>query len=355
MAREEGLQRCLTREAPYGNLRGSPMNINLNSQYAVLRSSALDLNQVAKVKSESLTLLSTGSRTSDPASSGARAGAALRLRNAGLRLSAVETGIMNALSYLETQAGVYRQMSSVMGRMSELLSNMRDVSETEDEVENYFEEFSELRKELSSYRMAQFNGRNLMHYLSGASAAQETLPVALSEDGGVTLNITQGNAAAPQGNSDAPVGYFNTLLGLITSDSVPGTEDGLYDDLNEISYLLDETDWGQNGFDKLTQELVQLLSVNQSEQSQLRLNLDRVRERMLGVEAANSLVEDVDVAEELVVLSKAEMQLNGAVATKTQSNVLADSALKLLTNQSFSSPLIREARLAPASASAMFS
>jgi flagellin-like hook-associated protein FlgL len=97
------------------------------------------------------------------------------------------------------------------------------------------------------------------------------------------------------------------------------------------------------------QDISQRMAVNQTEQSQLRLNLDRIRERMLGTDAATSRVADVDVAQELTVLARTDMQFRGAIATKTQSNVLSDSVLQILSNQDFSSPLIQEARLAAAS------
>jgi hypothetical protein len=62
----------------------------------------------------------------------------------------------------------------------------------------------------------------------------------------------------------------------------------------------------------------------------------------------------VDVAHELASMARTDIQLRSAIATKTQSNVLADSALKILSNQDFASPLIQEARLAKASALSMF-
>jgi hypothetical protein len=90
------------------------------------------------------------------------------------------------------------------------------------------------------------------------------------------------------------------------------------------------------------------MAQNQSEQGQLRFNLDKLRERILVTDSTLSRVSDVDVASELTTLARSDMQLRGAVATKTQSNVFADSALKLLSNQDFSTPLIQEARLSPA-------
>ncbi len=319
------------------------MNINLNNQYAVLRSSAYDINQVAKTQSKLITQIAAGSQTVDPTSAGVQAGSVLKLRNSGLRLRSIETGVVNAMSFLETRAGVFRQMAEVVGRMSQLGSQMVDPSKNAEDVQNYFEEFSKLQDELSSYRTAQFNGKNLMNYLSegtqGSGTATEMLPVALSQEADKTLNITQSDVRTPGGP-------FNDLLGEITTDTTPN-RDPVADYTR--SQLVDETLWGQKGFDNFMQDISRRMAVNQTEQSQLRLNLDRIRERMLGTDAATSRVADVDVAQELTVLARTDMQFRGAIATKTQSNVLADSALQILSNQDFSSPLIQEARLATAS------
>lgn len=320
------------------------MNINLNNQYAVLKSTAYDLNQVAKTKSKSVVQLAAGSQTVDPTSAGVEAGSVLKLRNSGLRLRALETGVVNALSFLETQAGVFQRMSDVVGRMSQLATQMRDPSKSSEDADNYFQEVSKLQDELSSYRMSQFNGRNLVNYLSGNGTTQgtppETLSVALSPEADNILNITQSDVTTPGGLFISLLGPIN---GLSTPDRIP------VEGIDNADDLLSEVQWGQKGFDLLIQDIAQRMAVNQTEQSQLRLNLDRIRERMLGTEAATSRVADVDVAKELAVLTRTDMQFRGAIATKTQSNVLADSALQILSNQDFSSPFIREARLSAAS------
>jgi flagellin-like hook-associated protein FlgL len=329
------------------------MNINLNNQYAVLRSSAYDLNQVAKTQSKIITQIAAGSQTVDPTSAGVQSGSVLKLRNSGLRLRSIETGVVSALSFLEAQAGVFQQMSDVVSRMSQLTTKMRDPSKNAEDLENYFAEVSELRDELSSYRMAQFNGRNLMNYLNGSGSTQgtvaETLSVSLNEDASSTLNVTQSDVSTQSGP-------FNFLLGQITPETTPNTDKSGAADVvfpltvaETIADFISDTLWGQAGFDLITQDIAQRMAVNQTEQSQLRLNLDRIRERMLGTDAATSRVADVDVAQELTLLARTDIQFRGAIATKTQSNVLADSALQILSNQDFSSPLIQEARLAAAS------
>ncbi len=355
----------MTQWEPQSSVIRTPMNISLNNQYATLRSSAYDLNKATAIQSKSIAKLAAGTLAADPTQAGERVGSVIKLRNSGLRLRALETGVVNALSFLEAQTGVFQQMSSVVNRMSQLAIQMRDPSKSSADLENYFEEISELREELSSYRMAKFNGRNLMNYLNGDALTQtegtspETLAVELSENGDSTLDVTQSDLSTPSGP-------FNTLLGQITTATAPNTERtgyadaaaypddaGIPDVAAAIAALIDEGQWGQKGFDLLIQDIAQRMAVNQTEQSQLRLNLDRIRDRMLGSDVAASRVSDLDVAQELVVLSRSDIQLRGAIATKTQSNVLADSALKILSDQDFASPLIQEARLAPASTSSM--
>lgn len=347
------------------------MSISLNDQYVVLRASAFDLNQVAKAKSRRIDKLAAGSEVVDPTSAGVEAGSVLKLRNSGLRLRALETGVINAISFLETQSSMFQQMSSVVSRLGELNVLMRDSIRSaskvqdlinssydpvayqtfrdSDEVKNdgefqsffaYSEEALTLMEELSSYRTAQFNGQDLMNHLYVSNSGQlvsavNTLSVALSEDGKSSAAITLVESTLSQ--------TLNNLLGRITDSTSPKADNSGF--VSNAGNLIDPGNWGQKGFDLLTQDLAQRIALNLSEQSALRLNLDRIRDRMLGTEAATSRVADADVAQELSALARNDMQFRGAIATKTQSNVLADSALMILSNQDFSSPLIREARM----------
>lgn len=351
------------------------MSISLNDQYVFLRASAFDINQVAKAKSRRIDKLAAGSEVVDPTSAGVEAGSVLKLRNSGLRLRAIESGVINAISFLETQSSMFQQMSSVVSRLSELTVLMRDSIKSSqkfqklvnelanespdsvtyqafkdsDEVKNdgefqsffaYSEEALALMEELSSYRTAQFNGRDLMNHLYISNSAElvskeNTLAVSLSEDGKNSATVTLVESALSQ--------TLNNLLGRITESTYPKGDNNKF--VFNSADLTDPSNWGQKGFDLLIQDLSQRIAMNLSEQSSLRLNLDRIRERMLGTEAATSRVADVDVAQELSALARNDMQFQGAIATKTQSNVLADSALMILSNQDFSSPLIREARM----------
>jgi flagellin len=308
------------------------MNVNLNTQYAVLRSSSNDLDRLLRVQAKSVSQLTTGSQAAS-ADSPEASGSAVKLRNAGLRLRAVESGIAGAISYLEAQSDVFQSMASVLERISELASRIKDATKSADDKNAYYAEFLELREELSSYRTAQFNGRNLMDYISGAE--REVLSVASSEDGVGSVNITQSDIDA--------FDSVNTLIGSITAETAPYPVESWF--MTGYEDFENEGNLGQTGVQNAIRDLSNLMVVNQSEQTQLRLNLDRVREKIVSTEAAVSRVSDVDVAGELSVLARTDMQLRGAIATKTQSNVFADSALKLLSGQDFSTPLIQEARM----------
>jgi flagellin-like hook-associated protein FlgL len=340
------------------------MNVNLNTQYAALRSSANDLERLSRARVSSVTQLATGSQLPDSTSIDSQSSSIAVLRNTGLRLRAVESGIVNAISYLEMQASVVQNMTRLTSRMSELTSRMVDPSKSPDDRKNYLVEFVALRKEFSMYRTAQFNGRNLFNYLdgdpngvaSGDGTDPEELVVAVDENGNSSVKVTQGEF---RDQEVAPYGLYTYFLGRITTATSPYADEfDVAEDGTIIPLALeDPTDpemaWGQEGFQVVLEDLASRLALNQSEQNQLRLNLDKLRERMLVTESALSRVADVDVAAELTTLAKSDMQLRGAVATKTQSNVFADSALKLLSNQDFGTPLIQEARLSPAWAASL--
>jgi flagellin-like hook-associated protein FlgL len=267
----------------------------------------------------------------------------------------MEAGVVNAISFLEAQSSVFQRMSDAVVRMNQLMSQMSDSTKSDTERGNYFKEIQQLKAEMSSYRSAQFNGKNLLNYETGSTA--ETLTVAFGEDGLDSAGISQSDllrtsediragALANQGSYS----YFTQLLGQIPVVQNLPEDDGL--GVTETS-VGDENDWGQVGFDRLIQDIADRVAVNSSEQASLRLGLDRIRERMRSVDDAANRVDSVDVAQELSALTQNDMRLQGALASKTQSNVLADSALKLLFNADFPSPLIQEARLSAPSAAAL--
>lgn len=315
------------------------MNVNLNTQYAALRSSANDLDRLARVQASSVTQLATGSRLPDPTALDSQPSSVVTLRNSGLRLRSVESGIVNAISFLETQASVFQNMAKLTNRMSELASQMVDPSKNAEDKQNYLKEFTSLQDEFSLYRTAQFNGTNLFVYLSGDTKV--SYDVAVGDNGGSTVAVSKSSFR----NADQGISYVD-FLGDITTETAPYSNGFGIPDPTDPS-----NGWGQGGqegFSLILQDLASRMAQNQSEQGQLRLNLDKLRERILVTDSTLSRVSDVDVASELTTLARSDMQLRGAVATKTQSNVFADSALKLLSNQDFSTPLIQEARLSPA-------
>lgn len=322
------------------------MNVNLNAQYSVLRTSANDVNRSVRMRSESVAQLASGPEAAVAAPADPKANSVLVLRNAGLRLRSVETGITNAISYLETQADVFRKMSTVGIRMSELASKMVDVTKDSNDLEADKLEFISLQAEFSSYRTAKFNGRNLFNFLDDdydngtVGTDPEDLAVRVNEEGNSSVRVTQSDFR----NTSEPFSY---LLGKITEATMPNADKtGIFgSEGSTVEELVDEAQFGQTGFRFVVEGLARRLASNQAEQSQLRLNLEKVREKILGTDMAVSRVTDVDVASELSVLAKTDMQLRGSIAARTQSNVFADSALKLLSNGDFSSPLIREARL----------
>ena len=110
---------------------------------------------------KSLTKLSSGSRITAPADDAGGLAVAMKLKASINRLSAAESNIQNAISFLEVQDGVLDSVSKILDRMSELKSLSRDVMKNVNDQATYNNEFKDLQIQLFEMAGTTFNGVSL--------------------------------------------------------------------------------------------------------------------------------------------------------------------------------------------------
>jgi flagellin len=155
---------------------------------------------------------------------------------------------------------------------------------------NYQVEFAALQSQLSSLTSEKFNGVDLF-------AAAGTLTVATSEDGAQSFDITQANLA---GNVSAVTGA--ATLAALTITNVTGA-------LENVA-----TSRAQNG----------------AESSRLNFAGDLLVNNRTNLEAANSRIIDVDVAQESTQLARYSILVQSGTAMLAQANASSQVALRLL-------------------------
>jgi len=269
------------------------MSVVINTNH----SATLAANNLAasnELLSKSLNRLSSGSKIVNPSDDAGGLAVSMKLSAAAKRSGAAIANIGNSVSFLQTQDGVLKVAGKVLDRISELKTLYADPTKNANDQANYDAEFTALQSQLTSLTSEKFNGVSLF----GASG----LSTQVSEDGTQTVAISGKNLA----NASSGVG-------TLTASSVT--------DLGDVT-LTNITDAIQN--------VATFRAKNGAEQSRLGFASEVLTINKANIEAANSRITDVDVAEESTQLARFNILVQAGTAQLAQANQSSQIALRLL-------------------------
>jgi len=262
------------------------INTNTSASY-----SAANLTRSSDLLQKSLARLSSGSRISTPSDDAGGLAVSMKLSASLKRTDAQAANVSNAISFLQTASGSLKSAASVLDRMSELGTLASDVTKSSEDISNYSTEYTNLYEELKKLTADKFNGINLF------AAADSSLTVYLSEDGGQNMSITQSALSS-------------VFASITTLDTVTGAS--------------------ASAASAAIQSLATMMAKNGAESSRLQFALDSLSTQKVNVEAANSRIFDVDVAAETTRLARANILVQSGAAMLAQANAASQIALKLL-------------------------
>jgi flagellin len=265
--------------------------INTNFAATVASNNLASSNQALQ---KSLNRLSSGSKIVNPADDAGGLAVSMKLSAAATRSGAAITNLANSVSFLQAQDGVLKVTGKVLERIGELKTLYADPTKNADDLANYDAEFVQLQAQLTSLTGEEFNSVKLFD--TGG------LVVPVSENAQNTVAIT-GKAL-----SDSSSG-----IGALTDSGVGS--------LNDIE-LSDITDAIQN--------VATMRANNGAEQSRLNFAAEVLTVNKANLEAANSRIVDVDVAEESTRLARWNVLVQSGTAMLSQANQSSQIALKLL-------------------------
>jgi flagellin len=263
------------------------ISINTNSASTA---AAYNLANTNANLQKSLSRLSSGSRIVNSVDDAGGLAVSMKLSAAIRRTDATSANVGNALSFLQTQDGVLKVADKILGRMSELATLALDVTKTTDDIELYQTEYDELALQLQSMTSEAFNQTNLF--------GGTTIGVNTSENAGQTVTI---NAADLDGEVFGEVDGLDLTNGL-TLTTITGA----------------------------IENLATLRAQNGAEQSRLTFAADMLALNKQNLEAANSRIVDVDVAQESSQLARFNILQQAGTAMLAQANQSTQSVLRLL-------------------------
>ncbi len=269
------------------------MSVVINTNYAATVASN-NLAASNNMLQRSLNRLSSGSKIVNPSDDAGGLAVSMKLSAAAKRSAATNSNIGNTVSYLQAQDGVLKVTGKVLDRMSELKTLYSDPTKNSDDLANYDAEFTELQDELSSLADETFNGIGLF----GSSG----LTVNVSEDAGQSVSLSAKDLEDTAGS-----------ISTIVSTSTASLADI---DLSDITDAI--------------QDVATFRATNGAEQSRLGFASEVLTVNKANIEAANSRITDVDVAEESTQLARWNILVQSGTAMLSQANQSAQVALRLI-------------------------
>lgn len=297
------------------------MVINTNSNAVEAASS---LQRSSMQLSRSLARLSSGSKIINPSDDAAGLAVSEKLEAQNSRIRAAKVNSQNAVSLVQTADGFLQTVSKVLNRMSELSMMAKDVTKNSSDVALYGSEFDQLKSQL---RDIVGNGPS--------SSTENTSPWPMS-------------GAEPSGtfNGISLFGYrgnLNAVIGASGDQTMPITPVNLREAGEALSDLLwdNATDGGQADVNVDSADAIGTLTDAIQQVAEERANLGAMQSRLEVVDAqlqvqsenlqaANSRIRDVDVAEESTRLAKYNILVQSGTSMLAQANTLPETVLRLL-------------------------
>jgi len=283
------------------------MSVVINTNSAAT-SAAYNLSNTNVNLQRSLNRLSSGSRINSSFDDAGGLAVSMKMSASIRRTDATLANVNNSLSFLQTQDGVLKTADKILNRMSELATLAQDVTKSSSDLSLYNTELSQLKGQLNLMVGEEFNGISLFN--SGASGGLDvasTLTVVTSHDGDQTVGITQ-----------VDLEFISTTVGTASGGGMN----------------ISSTTGAQAAVDTIQdaiQNLATLRANNGAEQSRLTFAADMLAVNKTNLEAANSRILDVDVADESTKLARFSILQQAGTAMLAQANQATQSILRLIS------------------------
>ena len=272
---------------------------------------------------KSMEKLSSGSRINRAADDAAGLSISEKMRSQIRGLTQATRNAQDGVSFIQTAEGALNEVSDMLTRMKELATQVNNGTYSTDDQNNIGSELGALGKAIQGiYANTKFNGKQVFGEIktaAGGTLAQKAVAdgdsadwaataseITYGEDGGQSVSIASYN---PTGSA------LNTLLGgAFTAASGGGNFTGVSDTNIEAAITEVNTQRASYG----------------AQQNQLEHAAGNMATTKENLQAAESRVRDVDMAEEMMSYTKNNILLQAAQAMLAQANSQPQGVLQLL-------------------------
>ena len=317
------------------------MALTINTNTAATNA-ANSLNQNNTHLQKSLSRLSSGRRITTPADDAGGLAVSMKLGASINRTKAAIANIQNAVSFGDVQDGALQSAARIVDRMAELKSLSLDVMKSSSDVANYDTEFKALQRQLYQVAGEKFNGVSLFaRNTEGISGSQSVFGTADDANTMSVFTSSEGSAGSKVSVSKALLlsavsfDYNATLEKDRTKSVAYATNINSTDDDRTLAASLDSETLNLSKVSigvltKALENIATLRAQNGATSARLSFSEDHLRLSKANLEAANSRIMDVDIAEESTQLAKFNILAQASAAMLAQANSMQSTALMLL-------------------------
>jgi flagellin len=279
------------------------MSLNLGGGSTTSNYNALQLGNAQSLLSQSLMRLSSGNRINKPSDDPGGLAVSMKLKHAITVTTATKNNVDNALSFTDTQDGALESIAGILDRMSTLRTSYGSGTATSSDKASYASEFKELQKSLNSFTSETFNSLSL--FSTGSNS--KSVYISTRGDSGASISISSLNL------SDAlSVGGIN--LGSAATTAAASS-------ISQVSI---------GNLTTAISNVAGLRATSGATSSRLQFSSDFLATSKTNLQAANSRIMDVDIADEVTNYAKYNVQVYAASAALAQSNLNMGIVLDLL-------------------------
>ncbi len=289
----------------------------INTNVAALNS----YNQLSNTNSnmqKSLERLSSGSRINKAADDAAGLAISEKMNAQTRGLAQAQRNAQDGISMIQTAEGALKETHSMLQRMRELSVQASNDTNTEEDRLQIQKELNQLSSQIDDIsEQTQFNTKQLLNgnLTSGGTDGIQTFQVGANSGETLTLEINDMGAAG-SGSLTVEAGAVSSSGAVASGDIDVSTQSGASSAITTID----------NAIQTVSDERAKLGAV----QNRLDHTINNLSATEENLTAANSRIKDVDMAKEMMNLSKQQILSQAGTAMLAQANQMPQGVLQLL-------------------------
>lgn len=258
--------------------------------------------------SKSMEKLSSGYRINRAADDAAGLAISEKMRNQIRGLDQASANSQDAISLIQTAEGALNETHAMLQRMAELTTKAANETLTTSDTAKIQEEITQLTEQIDNIAsQTKFNTKNILN-----SSSSLTFQVGANSGETISLKLVDATSST--------LGVSTTALSDLSS-GVTSATDGT---LNSVA---------KGNLDKI-QEAINTVSQNRSNlgavQNRLEHTINNLGTTSENLQAAESRIRDVDMAKEMMAMTKNNILTQAAQAMLAQANQQPQGVLQLL-------------------------